>query len=161
MSAQTFVDPRLGEFSAHDTPRQVTAWRNWTGALSRGNATVSLGLGGDGRGPHQWLLAELRNIVAHLDAIEDRAAKALAECAPHYDIAQFHMASIVVWDEVDSVFEITFEAADPEARANVETAWPPGRVVYHRIVIARDYRGVYVDGQLRLAEPRVPSDYPG
>jgi hypothetical protein len=155
-----FVDEVLGEFITHDPPRGESAWRNWSGSLMWGAHGISLGVGGDARGPESLLLVELRNVVRHLDEIVSRAAKALAECAPEYEITEFRIESISVWDEVDDIFEITFESSDPEARPNVETHWPLGQVVHHRIVIARDYRVVRKGAQLRLPTPKVPADYP-
>ena len=127
----------------------------------RGQAPINLGVGGDGRGPYPASLVELRNIVRHLDEIVDRAAKALAECAPRYIITQFSIESISLWDDVDDIFQVTFRSLDPETRANVETTWPAGQPVPHRIVIARDYRAVLRGGKMMLPAPKVPADYPG
>lgn len=162
MSKQSihFVDEVLGQFVASPPQRRTSSWRNWSGTLSRGEHRINLGLGGDAKGPSSWLLDELRVVVAHFDEIVARAASALAECAPEYKISDFRPESISVWDDVDCMFEITFEPLDREARANVETHWPAGRVVRHLIVIARDYKAVRIGGKLRLRPPKVPADYP-
>ncbi len=157
---QRFVDAALGEFQADAWPRGAGAWRNWSGSIPHRGLQVRLGLGGDAQGPRPWLLATLRELVAALDQIEARAAKALAECAPEYRLEQFHLESVSVWDEVDEIFEVRFESPDPELRANVETCWPAEQVVHHRIVIARDYRMVRRGGTMHLPEAKMPKDCP-
>ena len=155
-----FDDEVLGEFATHDPPRRGSKWCHWAGSFDRGKGRIHLGLGGDADGPERDLLLKLRELVRNIDSIVARAADALSECAPAHEISQFRLASISAWDEIDEIFELTFEAIDGEARPNVETTWPPGEVIGHRVIIGRDYRATRQDGQWMLPATKYPADYP-
>ncbi len=158
---EVFRDALLGELVIQAPQRVDATWRGWHGRLAWRGDEIELSLGGDARAPDRGLLRALQDIVRALDEVLGRADAALRECAPEHDIRRFRVSSISSWDELDEIFEIRLEPRDGASqRPNVETTWPAGRVVAHRVVIGRDYRAVLRDGALQLPPVKLPSDHP-
>jgi len=132
-----FQDPVLGELTATVRPGREHKWCAWDGerVFDRGTRPTRFWLGGDGLAPEPGLVAEAHRVIGALPEIAAMAAAELRKHAIATPMEDFHLETMVVWDDADEILELSFVPVRPsELREELRFEWPAsGAAPFHRV----------------------------
>lgn len=124
---RVFWDNRVGAMTTTVRKPAPGKWCSWRGeCVLQGYAQPTyITACGDPQGPRADLLALLHRVLDGLEEIELDVNRAIERQGARGSLANFHLHSIGVWDEVDDVLQLDFHPiGTPILEREVELHWP-------------------------------------
>lgn len=125
-------DERIGEWTATIYRPKPGRWCSWEGArvLEGYERPTYFSLSGDLAGPYARDLEMLYQILDELVAITTMAELEIEKRGSRASLADFHLQSVSVWDDVDDIFQVDFvPVCEPTLASEVEFLWHEHRVL--------------------------------